>query len=442
MSLAVLTSETAVKPGAGRADRKADTADEPGKFKSLLNNDAKASGSGAKGEGAAVKGEAADGRSVWSRYNELMNRTATGLGEDIADPAKDDEAGTQEKTEATSEDEEGLREDAGTLPVLHNKVAEVAVHSAAVVPTEKAQAVQAERASETETRADLRGTAEAGGNDDLPQPANRSANAVSAAASATEARQQPAAPQRGESAQQNQGGQQISAAAGEIGRDSEKGGADAGDREGNRQGGARDQSPPQAAQSQSAGRVSGVTVLSQQTAPAPVQPMTPTASALTESLAQGLTSAQRAAAASEAASLQPQAAAKPGMVTTLNIQLQPIDLGTVMARISGTESQLSIEITVENAEARQRLTTDSDSIVTALRGMGIEVDRVTVQQSQANTGSQQNNTGREQQFTQSQEGQSEDRSGKSGRGFDQESGHGARTPGNETSDPAGSGLYI
>lgn len=440
MSLAVLTSESAVKPGAGRADRKADIPDEPGKFKSLLNSDAEASGSRTKDESADVKGEAAAGRSVWSRYHELMNRTATGLGDDIASPAKEDEAG--EKAEATPEGEQGLPEDAGTLPALHNKVPEVAVHAAAVVPTEKAQAAQAERTTKVETRAEVRVAAEADGNDDLPQPANRSANAVSAAASATEVRQQPVAPQRGESAQQNQGGQQVSAAAGEIGRDSEKGGADAGDREGNRQGGARDQSHSPAAQSQSAGRVSGVTVLSQQTAPAPVQPMTPTASALTESLAQGLTSAQRAAAASEVASLQPQAVAKPGIVTTLNIQLQPIDLGTVTARISGTESQLSIEITVENAEARQRLTTDSDSIVTALRGMGIEVDRVTVQQSQANTGTQQNNAGREQQFTQSQDGQSEDRSGKSGRGFDRESGHGARTPGNETSDPAGSGLYI
>ncbi|MBO6901292.1 MAG: flagellar hook-length control protein FliK [Rhizobiaceae bacterium] len=442
MSLAVLASETAVKPSASRADRKADASEEPGKFKNLLKNDAEGSDHETQGEVVAVKTGAADGKTLWSRYHELVNRTATGIEAKIAGPGDGEETEAQDNSEAALRGEEVSADEAGTVSAFHNKVPEIAAQSTTVRPAEKTEAVPAKHATETEMRAEPRVIAKAEPNGDVPQPANRTANAAATTASSSEVRHQPVAPQRGENTQQNQSVQQATPVAGTVGRDGETGdGANTGERDGNGQGGGRDQSPAQAAQPQSSGRVSGVTVLSQQTAPAPVQPMTQTASALTEALAEGLTRSQRAAA-SEVVSLQPQSTAKAGMVTTLNIQLQPIDLGTVTARISGTEGQLSIDITVENAEARQRLTTDSDSIVTALRSIGIEVDRVTVQQTQTTAGTQQNNTGRDQQFGQSQDGQSEGRGGNSGRGYEQEGGHGARTQGNETSDPAGSGLYI
>ena len=445
MSLAVLSSETAVKPGVSRADRKADTSDDTGgKFNTLLKDDAESTAPKAKGEATAEKGEAADSRSVWTRYHQLMNKTATGLGNEATGLGEKEEAEAQAEGRTAAEGEETPADTDVAAPTLHDKVPEIAIQSAAVVPTAKAQTAQAERGEEAEAQTAIRiaAKAEADTDGDIAQPARQTAQVATGAAIATETRQQPVANQRAESSQQSQNAQQASAATGAVSQSAEaNGGADAGERDGDRRNGGREQGAPQPAQAQNGNRISGVTVLSQHTAPAPVQGLTQTATALTEQLAQGLSSATRAEAA-VGASLQSNAAAKPGMVTTLNIQLQPIELGTVTARISGSEGQLSIEITVENAEARQRLTTDSDSIVSALRGMGIEVDRVTVQQSQANSGTQQNSGGREDQFAQSEQGRGEGQSENSGRGNQQQGGASARGQGNEASDPAGGGLYI
>lgn len=75
---------------------------------------------------------------------------------------------------------------------------------------------------------------------------------------------------------------------------------------------------------------------------------------------------------------------------TLKIQLQPAELGTVTARISLSGEQLSIEIQVETAEARQRLGADSEGLTRALRALGYEVDRLTVQHAPGSNGA---NTG-------------------------------------------------
>ena len=445
MSLSVVSSETTVKPGVGRADRKASTSDETGgKFNSLLKGEAEDALQKAKGEAVAEEGKAADSRSVWTRYHQLMNKTATGLGEEAVGLSKKEEAEAQPEGETAAEGEETPADIDVAAPTLHDKAPEVAIQSAAVVPTAKAQTVQAERGEEAEAQTAIRiaAKAEADADGDIAQTARQTAQGATGAAIATETRQQPVANQRAESSQQSQNAQQASAATGAVSQSAEgDSGADAGERDSDRRNGGREQGAPQPAQAQNANRISGVTVLSQQTAPAPVQGLTQTATALTEQLAQGLSSATRADAP-VGASLQSNAAAKPGMVTTLNIQLQPIELGTVTARISGSEGQLSIEITVENAEARQRLTTDSDSIVSALRGMGIEIDRVTVQQSQANSGTQQNSGGREDQFAQPEQGRGESQSENSGRGNQQQGGASARGQGNEASDSAGGGLYI
>lgn len=54
---------------------------------------------------------------------------------------------------------------------------------------------------------------------------------------------------------------------------------------------------------------------------------------------------------------------------------------TASLRFAG--EQLSIEIRVENREAYERLSSDGDTIVKTMRGLGSEVDRVTVMQPQA-----------------------------------------------------------
>jgi chemotaxis protein MotD len=48
-----------------------------------------------------------------------------------------------------------------------------------------------------------------------------------------------------------------------------------------------------------------------------------------------------------------------------------------------TGDQLTIELQVDRAEAYDRLSTDSETILKAVRALGIEVDKVTVQQPQA-----------------------------------------------------------
>ncbi|MBO6718583.1 MAG: flagellar hook-length control protein FliK [Rhizobiaceae bacterium] len=198
-------------------------------------------------------------------------------------------------------------------------------------------------------------------------------------------------------------------------------------------------------QSTSGARIAGVSVLAQQSAPAPaafaqmVPAISETGSALASSLAEEILPGARAEAASLGGMSRPTASSP---ITTLRIQLQPAELGMVTARISGTEGQLSIEITVDNAEARQRLSTDSDSLVTALRGVGIEVDRVTVQQSQAGTGTNSNGSGRG-DFTQSGESRGE-RNDQSGRQGSERNHGGSRqdAQGSKASAAAGSGVYI
>ena len=88
------------------------------------------------------------------------------------------------------------------------------------------------------------------------------------------------------------------------------------------------------------------------------------------------------AGTSEAAHLQTGQQGEAGrMVQTLKIQLQPAELGMVTARLRIVGEQLTVDLQVENTEARHRLSTDSDSIVKALRSLGYDIDRVTVQQS-------------------------------------------------------------
>ena len=123
-----------------------------------------------------------------------------------------------------------------------------------------------------------------------------------------------------------------------------------------------------------------VTVVSSQVSPAPAAPTAGPAVSSTGSAFATTLQAQGALPQHVAEGLLLDA--QPAMyrpVTTLKIQLHPAELGMVDVKLVGSGDQLSIEVQVENSEARHRLTTDSEAIVKALRGMGYDIDRITIQ---------------------------------------------------------------
>ncbi len=68
---------------------------------------------------------------------------------------------------------------------------------------------------------------------------------------------------------------------------------------------------------------------------------------------------------------------------TLRIELHPAELGAVTASLRLAGEQLSIELKVETAEAHRRLSADSEAIVSSLRGLGYDIDKVTIVQPAA-----------------------------------------------------------
>ena len=151
----------------------------------------------------------------------------------------------------------------------------------------------------------------------------------------------------------------------------------------------------------------------------------------------------RAAAAEAAVS---QRGPAPGSVSTLRIQLNPAELGMVTARLTATGSQLEIEIRVESNDARQKLANDSDAILKALRGIGYDIDKVTIQQQAqqgGNAGQQQGASGRD-AFLQ---GQEQEKAGTNAGGRDgQGSGNGTKAghpdSGEMAAERPGGGVYI
>ncbi|WEX08320.1 flagellar hook-length control protein FliK [Chelativorans sp. AA-79] len=131
---------------------------------------------------------------------------------------------------------------------------------------------------------------------------------------------------------------------------------------------------------------------------------------------------------------------------TLKLQLQPVELGTVTARLSLSGDQLLVELQVETAEARHKLQADGDAMREALRTLGYDVDRIVIQQAPAGSSAStpgapsardpgaQNGPGQGHQGG----GQSDPRQGGGGRG---ETGTGKRPEARQT-DAAGNGLYI
>jgi len=184
-----------------------------------------------------------------------------------------------------------------------------------------------------------------------------------------------------------------------------------------------------------------VTVLSAQVAPAPAGApgLSPTSAGFVRSLAgpEGLTRY----AGEPAFQTGGQPAARP--VTTLRIQLQPVDLGTVTAKLSGDSEKLSIEVQVDNHEARHRLQSDGEAIVKALRAMGFDIDRITVQQVPQASATPGGGSGRENAFAapdrHGSEGQGQSGKQEAGRGYE----GGRKQDGNgERGEARGGGVYI
>ena len=188
-----------------------------------------------------------------------------------------------------------------------------------------------------------------------------------------------------------------------------------------------------------------VTVVSAHVAPAPAMPagLSLTGAAFVDAMSSDGALPQHQAAARALPEGLQSSPSKP--VTTLKLQLHPAELGAVTVKLTGSGEQLAIEVQVDNAEARHRLSTDSESILKALRGIGYDIDRITIQQAPSSNAAQGGGANREGGFA-ANEGRSGERQEQSAR---QESGqrHDQNARGNtagmgDRSEVPGGGVYI
>ncbi|TKT77495.1 flagellar hook-length control protein FliK [Aquamicrobium sp. LC103] len=190
-----------------------------------------------------------------------------------------------------------------------------------------------------------------------------------------------------------------------------------------------------------------VTVVGAQNAPAPATPavlaLNPTAASVV-----GAIEAEpvwRSVAQEAAANQMQRGTGTLASVSTLKIQLHPAELGVVTARLTATGSQLSIEIQVDNSDARHRLANDSEAIVKALRSLGYDVDKITIQQT-ANTSANngQASSGRDLSFSNQQASGEGGEGRKGGGGQSQQSGDEARNAAMDgmAERASGGGIYI
>jgi chemotaxis protein MotD len=119
-------------------------------------------------------------------------------------------------------------------------------------------------------------------------------------------------------------------------------------------------------------------VIAEQSFPAPAQnPMSQTTSALIDAL--GSDNGLRQAFSTPSSG--PQLAGSVAVPThILKIELHPAELGMVTASLRLSGERLSIELKPETHEAHRRLAADSEAIVKSLRGLGFDVDKVTILQ--------------------------------------------------------------
>jgi chemotaxis protein MotD len=200
-----------------------------------------------------------------------------------------------------------------------------------------------------------------------------------------------------------------------------------------------------------AGPSGRVIVVAQQNIPAPTAPAPGLTAAPLLAAVAADGSWREVAAASHLRDLSAQSAVAPAH--SLKVQLRPAELGMVTASLRLSGDQLTIELQVESVEAQQRLSADSDTIVKSLRALGLEVDRVTIQQStvvQTSNGRADANAGQNGQPAPDRQSFSAGSSGGgNGQGGGQQPGrstsNGAHVSQNSASpgpDRAGGGLYI
>ncbi|MBZ9775914.1 flagellar hook-length control protein FliK [Mesorhizobium sp. CO1-1-8] len=121
-----------------------------------------------------------------------------------------------------------------------------------------------------------------------------------------------------------------------------------------------------------------IDVVSEQSFPAPPQsPISQAALNVINAIAAD-TGPQKALSASPTPTHLASSVAVPTHV--LKIELHPAELGMVTANLRLSREQLSIELKPETHDAYRRLSADSEAIVKSLRGLGFEVDQVTILQ--------------------------------------------------------------
>lgn len=188
---------------------------------------------------------------------------------------------------------------------------------------------------------------------------------------------------------------------------------------------------------------SKVTILSSQVTPAAVSAavLTPTASGIVDALSNDPGVRAYASTALQAGDHVNQP--KPGPIHTLRIQLNPAELGSVIANLRAVGDQLEIEIKVDSGDAHRQLSSDAESIAKAMRSIGYDVERVTITQNPAGANAQGGNgSERGGSFSASGDGERGSRgaSGRDGQGDDGR--NGGRNDGQARADPARSGVYI
>ncbi|GHC64509.1 flagellar hook-length control protein FliK [Limoniibacter endophyticus] len=123
-----------------------------------------------------------------------------------------------------------------------------------------------------------------------------------------------------------------------------------------------------------------IEVVSNQSIPTP-QRLGDTASGLLQQLSAQLT--QPVAASVPAQQVHQGQATVSSATHLLKVNLNPAELGAVVASLHLSGSHLKVAIQTESVEAYRQLSMDSDALVKALQSMGYDVDGVTVQPPQA-----------------------------------------------------------
>jgi chemotaxis protein MotD len=122
-----------------------------------------------------------------------------------------------------------------------------------------------------------------------------------------------------------------------------------------------------------------VSVVAQQAAPAPPAPqLSANATAIVTAIA-----GEQGWRLSNASADSIQAFRNAQPMRSLKIELHPAELGTVTANLKTAGEQMSVELQVDNREAYDRLSADSEAIVKSLRSLGYDIDKVSIQQPQA-----------------------------------------------------------